>query len=303
MSTSSQHPSSSSRDLTLVVESASGTPEEYFAQVNISLGRAKSNTIYIDHPDVDHIHAKVVKREETFWLHCEGQATLQVLDPEPGEVGEVELIPGLTIELGGVTIRCRRQMRGMSSLSDDYWADAAGGEQFRVESDSFTGNLPKKIGPYEIRKFVARGGMGIVLRGVHEETDLLAAVKLPTPDLNKDEEWLKGDFIKTVQQRGAEIIKARGASSAASAANAALDTITRVITPTGKGDWFSAAIPSDGSYGVTQGLIFSYPLRSSGNGDYEVVQGIELDEFSQQKIQATREELEMEREAVKEMLN
>ena len=126
---------------------------------------------------------------------------------------------------------------------------------------------------------------------------------MPASQVIKDEEWLKSDFIKTVQQRGAGIIKARGASSAASAANAALDTITRVITPTGKGDWVSAAIPSDGSYGVTQGLIFSYPLRSSGNGDYEVVQGIELDEFSQQKIQATREELEMEREAVKEMLN
>ena len=126
---------------------------------------------------------------------------------------------------------------------------------------------------------------------------------MPASQVIKDEEWLKNDFIKTVQQRGAEIIQARGASSAASAANAALDTITRVITPTGKGDWFSAAIPSEGSYGVTQGLIFSYPLRSSGQGDYEVVQGIELDEFSQQKIQATREELEMEREAVKEMLN
>ena len=126
---------------------------------------------------------------------------------------------------------------------------------------------------------------------------------MPASQVIRDEKWLKGDFIKTVQQRGAGIIKARGASSAASAANAALDTITRVITPTGKGDWFSAAIPSDGSYGVTRGLIFSYPLRSSGNGDYEVVQGIELDEFSQQKIQATREELEMEREAVKEMLN
>jgi len=126
---------------------------------------------------------------------------------------------------------------------------------------------------------------------------------MPASQVIKDEEWLKGDFIKTVQQRGAEIIKARGASSAASAANAALDTITRVITPTGKGDWFSAAIPSDGSYGVTLGMIFSYPLRSSGNGDYEVVQGIELDEFSQQKIQATREELAMESEAVKEMLN
>jgi hypothetical protein len=191
MSTSSLHPSSSSRDLTLVVESESGTPEEYFAQVGLSIGRAKSNTIHINHPDVDHIHAKVVKRGEAFWLRCEGQAKLKVLDPEPGEVAEAELIPGLAIELGGVTIRCRRQMRGMSSLSDDYWADAAGGERFRVETDSFTGDLPKKIGPYEIRKFVARGGMGIVLRGIHQDTDQPAAVKLPTPDLNKDHQWLK----------------------------------------------------------------------------------------------------------------
>ena len=101
MSTPGQRPSSSSRDLTLVVESESGTPEEYFAQVGLSMGRAKSNTIHIDHPDVDHIHAKVVKRDESFWLRCEGQAKLQVLEPEPGEVEEVELAPGLTIELGG----------------------------------------------------------------------------------------------------------------------------------------------------------------------------------------------------------
>jgi hypothetical protein len=190
MSTSSQHPSSSSRDLTLVVESASGTPEEYFAQVGLSLGRAKSNTIHIDHPDVDHIHAKVVKREESFWLQCEGQATLQVLDPEPGEVTEVELIPGLTIELGGVTIRCRRQVRGMMGSSDDYWAREVGGETLDVDAPGFKGVLPKKIGPYEIRKYVARGGMGIVLQGLHEETAHLAAVKLPTPDLNRNEQWL-----------------------------------------------------------------------------------------------------------------
>ena len=191
MPTPGQRPSSSSRDLTLVVESESGTPEEFFAQVGLSIGRATSNTIYIDHPDVDHIHAKVVKRDESFWLRCEGQAKLQVLDPEPGEVEVVELIPGLTIELGGVIIRCRQQIKGMGSLSDDYWADAAGGERFRVETESFTGDLPKKIGPYEIRKFVARGGMGIVLRGIHQDTDQPAAVKLPTPDLNKDLQWLK----------------------------------------------------------------------------------------------------------------
>ena len=124
----------------------------------------------------------------------------------------------------------------------------------------------------------------------------------PAQAVIDDDEWLQGDFIKTVQQRGSAIIKARGASSAASAANAALDTIMRITTPTAEGDWFSAAIPSDGSYGIPEGLIFSYPLRSSGNGVPEVVQGIELDEFSLEKIQATRSELEMEREAVKEML-
>ena len=124
----------------------------------------------------------------------------------------------------------------------------------------------------------------------------------PAQAVIDDDEWLQGDFIKTVQQRGSAIIKARGASSAASAANAALDTIMRITTPTAEGDWFSAAIPSDGSYGIPEGLIFSYPLRSSGNGVPEVVQGIELDEFSQEKIQATRSELEMEREAVKGML-
>ena len=124
----------------------------------------------------------------------------------------------------------------------------------------------------------------------------------PAQAVIDDDEWLQGDFIKTVQQRGSAIIKARGASSAASAANAALDTIMRITTPTAEGDWFSAAIPSDGSYGIQEGLIFSYPLRSSGNGVPEVVQGLELDEFSQEKIQATRSELEMEREAVKEML-
>jgi malate dehydrogenase len=123
------------------------------------------------------------------------------------------------------------------------------------------------------------------------------------PEVINDEEWLQGEFIKTVQQRGSAIIKARGASSAASAANAALDTVIRINTPTPEGDWFSTAIPSDGSYGIPEGLIFSFPLRSKGNGDYEIVQGLELNDFSKEKIKATSSELEMEREAVKEMLS
>ena len=123
------------------------------------------------------------------------------------------------------------------------------------------------------------------------------------PEVINDEEWLQGELIKTVQQRGSAIIKARGASSAASAANAALDTVTRINAPTPEGDWFSTAIPSDGSYGIPEGLIFSFPLRSKGDGDYEIVQGLELNDFSKEKIQATSSELEMERDAVKEMLS
>ena len=124
-----------------------------------------------------------------------------------------------------------------------------------------------------------------------------------TLEVISDEEWLKGEFIKAVQQRGSAIIKARGASSAASAANAALDTVTRINTPTPQGEWFSSAIPSDGSYGIKEGLIFSFPLRSEGNGSYEIVQGLELNDFSKEKIKATTSELEMEREAVKGMLS
>src|ERR1041384_554269 len=86
----------------------------------------------------------------------------------------------------------------------------------------------------------------------------------PVTDIIKHNEWLEKDFITTVQQRGAAIIKARGLSSAASAANAAVDTVRRIVTPTAPGDWFSVALHSDGSYGIEKGLIFSYPIRSNG---------------------------------------
>ena len=122
------------------------------------------------------------------------------------------------------------------------------------------------------------------------------------PEVISDQDWLKGEFISTVQQRGAAIIKARGASSAASAANAALDTVQRMENATAEGDWFSTGVPSDGSYGIPEGLIFSYPLRSSGDNQWSLVQGVELNDFGQEKIAATRQELELEREAVKDML-
>jgi malate dehydrogenase len=123
----------------------------------------------------------------------------------------------------------------------------------------------------------------------------------PATEVISDHEWLKSEFISVVQQRGAAIIKARGASSAASAANAVLDTIIRLEKPTAAGDWFSAAVPSDGSYGIPEGLIFSYPLRSNGER-YEIVQGIKLNDFAQVKLDITRKELEEERDAVKNML-
>jgi len=125
----------------------------------------------------------------------------------------------------------------------------------------------------------------------------------PAARVINDEAWIQGEFLTTVQQRGAEIIKARGASSAASAANAVVDTVRNITQPTG--EQFSAAIPApgDGSgYGVPEGIVFGYPLRATGPGRVSVVQGIEHGEWGETKIQATLNELLEEREAVKDLL-
>jgi malate dehydrogenase len=113
-----------------------------------------------------------------------------------------------------------------------------------------------------------------------------------------DDAWLRDDFIPTVAKRGAAIIEARGASSAASAANAAIDHVYDWVNGTPEGDWTSAAIPSDGSYGVAEGVISSFPVTAK-NGKWEIVQGLEIDEFSRGKIDASVQELVEEREAVK----
>jgi malate dehydrogenase len=115
-----------------------------------------------------------------------------------------------------------------------------------------------------------------------------------------DQEWLENDFIPTVQKRGAAIIEARGASSAASAASAALDHVRDWVNGTPSGDWVSMAVPSDGSYGVEEGLISGFPCTCSG-GAYEVVQGLEIDEFSRARIDASVKELGDERSAVREL--
>jgi len=116
-----------------------------------------------------------------------------------------------------------------------------------------------------------------------------------------DEAWYRDTFIPTVQQRGAAIIKARGASSAASAASAAIDHVHDWVLGSPKGDWVSMSIPSDGSYGIAEGVIYSYPVTCSG-GRYAIVQGLDVDEFSRGRMDKTREELLEEREGVKDLL-
>jgi malate dehydrogenase len=118
-----------------------------------------------------------------------------------------------------------------------------------------------------------------------------------------DSRWLEDDYLPLVQQRGKAVIDARGASSAASAANAAIDTVKSVINPTEEGDCFSAAVVSDGSYGVPEGLIFGFPLQTTQEGKVEIIQGIELNDFAKAKIKITTEELESERQAVADLIS
>jgi malate dehydrogenase len=114
--------------------------------------------------------------------------------------------------------------------------------------------------------------------------------------------WFTETFVPTVAKRGAAVIKARGGSSAASAANAAIDSIKSVVTPTPAGNWFSAGVVSDGSYGVPSGLIYSVPLRTEDGKTWSVVQGLPIDDEAKAKIDASAQELIAERDAVKDLL-
>lgn len=124
----------------------------------------------------------------------------------------------------------------------------------------------------------------------------------PAFDVISDHEWLRGDFITTVQKRGAAIIQARGKSSAMSAASAVLDQVRSFLSPTEEGNWFSAAIASDGSYGIDEGLIFSFPLVNDDAGNFEIVQGLSISDFDQEKIDETLAELRSEKETVADLL-
>ena len=116
-----------------------------------------------------------------------------------------------------------------------------------------------------------------------------------------DHVWYEAEFIPTVQQRGAAVIKARGASSAASAANAAVDHMRTWALGTAEGDWVSMGVYSDGSYGIDKGLIYSFPVTCKG-GDWSIVQGLAISEFSNARMKATEKELQEERDAVKHLL-
>ena len=116
-----------------------------------------------------------------------------------------------------------------------------------------------------------------------------------------DESWLTDKFIPTVQQRGAAIINARGASSAASAASAAINHMQDWVLGSPEDDWVSMGVPADGSYGIDEGIIYSYPVHCR-DGDYEIVQGLDISEFSRERMQATEAELREERAAIESLL-
>jgi malate dehydrogenase len=145
----------------------------------------------------------------------------------------------------------------------------------------------------------------IIIWGNHSATqypDLHHATVEGKPALSLvDQAWFKDSFIPTVQQRGAAVIKARGTSSAASAAAAALDHVHDWMLGTPSGDWVSMAVPSDGSYGIPEGVVYSYPVTCK-NGDYSIVQGLAVNDFSRERMQATHRELLEEREGVKDLI-
>lgn len=146
---------------------------------------------------------------------------------------------------------------------------------------------------------------GAIIWGNHSATqfpDLSHATVGGTPALTRvAQSWYREEFIPTVQQRGAAIIKARGASSAASAASAAIDHVRDWALGTPGDDWVSMAVASDGSYGVGEGIVYSYPVRCA-NGGYEIVQGLDIDDFGRGKMAATEAELREERAGVEQLL-
>jgi malate dehydrogenase len=170
----------------------------------------------------------------------------------------------------------------------------------RLDENRAKAQLAKKAG------LLVTAVTNVVIWGNHSSTQYPdfynAKIKgQPVPQVITDEAWLKGEFITSVQQRGAAILKARGASSAASAAVAIVDSVSTMIKPTHASDWHSLCVCSDGSYGVEPGLISSYPIHSNGH-ELEIVQGLPINAFSRAKIDLTVNELKQEKAMVQELL-
>jgi malate dehydrogenase len=169
----------------------------------------------------------------------------------------------------------------------------------RLDHNRALSQLSEKTGAHvnDIRK--------MTIWGNHSSTqfpDLAHCTVQGKPAVERVEaDWYRSTFIPTVQQRGAAIIKARGASSAASAASAAIDHVRDWVRGSAAGDWVSMAVPSDGSYGIPEGVVYSYPCVCRG-GDYEIVQGLAVDDWSREKLEATDRELREERSAVESLL-
>ena len=169
----------------------------------------------------------------------------------------------------------------------------------RLDHNRAKGQLAAKSGAHntDVQK--------VIIWGNHSSTqypDLHHATVKGKPALSLvDQSWYEKDFIPTVQQRGAAIIKARGASSAASAASAAIDHMRTWALGTAEGDWVSMGIPSDGSYGIEPGVIYGYPVTCR-NGKYEIVRGLEINDFSRARMDATDKELREERSSVEDLL-
>jgi malate dehydrogenase len=169
----------------------------------------------------------------------------------------------------------------------------------RLDHNRALSQLSEKTGVHfnQIRKAIIWGN-----HSATQYPDLHHATVDGKPALSLvDQAWYSDTFIPTVQQRGAAIIKARGASSAASAASAAIDHIRTWVMGTPEGDWVSMGVPSDGSYGIPKGVIYGYPVTCK-NGDYQIVQGLAVNDFSRARMDATHKELLEERDGVKELL-
>jgi len=181
------------------------------------------------------------------------------------------------------------------SVPDDRWSAMTRLDQNRARS-----LLAHKAGARvkDVSKLVIWGNHSATL--YPDFTNATVSGKPATDAV--DRTWLEKDFIPAVQQRGAAVIAARGASSAFSAAQALVDHVRSLVTATPRDDWFSAAVVSDGSYGVPKGLVSSFPLRSKGDGGYEIVRDVKLDRFATEKLAATIAELEKERDLVQDLL-